>query len=43
LETVLKNQITEQFQMGETLPNGQYFLRIVSDNKVVVKPIVKLK
>jgi len=43
LETVSKNQITEQFQMGETLPNGQYFLRIVSDNKVIVKPIVKLK
>lgn len=43
LETVLKNQISEQFQMGETIPNGQYFLRIVSDNKVIVKPIVKLK
>lgn len=43
LETVSKNQISEQFQMGESLPNGQYFLRIVSDNKVIVKPIVKLK
>lgn len=43
LETVQKNQITEQFLMGETLPNGQYFLRIVSENKVIVKPIVKLK
>ena len=43
LETISKNQITEEFQMGESLPYGQYFLRIVSDNKVIVKPIVKLK
>jgi hypothetical protein len=43
LETISKNQISEQFQMGETLPNGQYFLRIISENKVIVKPLVKLK
>ncbi len=43
LETKLKAQMEEQMFFGENLPNGQYYLRIITNNKVVVKPLIKLK
>jgi hypothetical protein len=35
--------IASSTTMGEHLPAGQYFVRVVTDNKVAVKPVVKLK
>jgi len=37
------NAIANTTSMGEHLPNGQYFVRVISANKVVVKPVIKLK
>lgn len=43
VEVLDKNQITEQFKMGENLTNGQYFVRIMTNNKVDVKSVIKIK
>ena len=35
--------IASTTSMGEHLPAGQYFVRVVSANKVAVKPVIKMK
>ncbi len=43
VDTRSGSSLSETVRMGEHLPAGQYFVRVISNNKVAVRPVVKLK